>query len=97
MVRITDADLHPHLSDRMEQRGVTREEMERTLNEGWNAADAKLGTFGKVMVFTYGGEWEGQYYREKEVTVYYRKIGEGMVVLTVKARYGRGFKRGATG
>ncbi len=40
----------------MEQRGVTLEEIERTLNEGWDATDAKPGTFGKVMVFPYCAE-----------------------------------------
>ncbi len=38
--RITDAHLHPHIKARMEQRGVAREELEWTLNEGWDATDA---------------------------------------------------------
>jgi hypothetical protein len=46
----------------MRQRGVIREEIERTLNEGWEAADAKPGTLGRVMVFPYEAEWEGQFY-----------------------------------
>jgi hypothetical protein len=29
----------------MQQRGITRQEIERTLNEGWEATDAKPGTF----------------------------------------------------
>jgi len=94
-VRITRADLHPHLQARMHQRGVTLEEIERTLNEGWEATDAKLGTLGTVMVFPCEAEWEGQFHPEKEVTVYYRKVAhEGVILLTVKARYGRGFPRG---
>lgn len=97
MVRITDADLHPHLRGRMDQRGVTRNEIERTLTEGRDAADAKPGILGKVMVFPYEGEWLGQHYQEKEVTVYYRKLGEDMVLLIVKARYGKDFQRGASG
>ena len=68
--RITQADLHSHLWARMQQRGVRREEIERTLNRGWEAPDAKLGTRGRVMVFAYGAEWEGRFYQEKEVTVY---------------------------
>ena len=43
-LRITEADLHHHLRMRMQQRGVTREELELTLKDGWEAADAKAGT-----------------------------------------------------
>jgi hypothetical protein len=93
-VRITHRDLHPHLRARMHQRGVTREEIERTLNEGWEAADTKPGTQGRVKVFPYEAEWEGQFYHEKEVTVYYKVTDEGLILLTAKARYGHGFPRG---
>lgn len=93
-IQITEADLHPHLRDRMSQRGVTQAEVEQTLNEGWKATDAKPGTLGKTKVFSYGGaEWEGGFYLEKEVTVYYKRTGEEMVLLTVKARYGQAFPR----
>ena len=78
----------------MHQRGITIEEIERTLNEGWKAADAKRGTLGKVMVFVFEAEWEGHFYQEKEVTVYYKVFGEQILLLTAKARYGQGFKRG---
>ena len=79
----------------MDQRGVTREEMQRTLDEGWNARDAKAGTLGKVMVFVFDREWEGRHYKEKEVTIYYKIVGNDLVVLTAKARYGDAFDRGA--
>jgi hypothetical protein len=78
----------------MEQRGVTRQEIERVLNEGWEAIDAKVGTLGKVMVFPYEREWEGAFYESKEVTVYFKLIEERMIMLTVKARYGRDFPQG---
>ena len=54
----------------MLQRGVTKEEVQRTLDEGWEADDAKVGTAGKVFVFPYNAEWEGKTFAEKEVTVY---------------------------
>ena len=92
--RITQADLHPHLRARMHQRGITREEIERTLNEGREATDAKPGTVGRVMVFPHEAEWAGRFYQEKEVTVYYKVTDEGLILLTVKARYGQGFPRG---
>jgi len=62
-MHISSSDLHPHLLARMRQRGVTVEEMEETLNHGWEASDVKPGTIGKVMVFDYEAEWEGQFYQ----------------------------------
>ena len=62
--RITEAALHSHLRARMQQRGIAREEVERTLNEGWEAMDAKPGTLGKSLVLLYEAEWEGQFYPE---------------------------------
>ena len=90
-VFIAERDLHPHLKARMAQRGVTPDEIARTVNEGRQAKDAKSGTVGKVLVFPYNAEWEGCRYEKKKVTVYYRVVGERVVVLTVKARYGREF------
>ena len=96
MIKISDADLHAHLKARMGQRGVTREEIERTLNMGWKAKDAKPGTGGKVFVFPYHETWQGKLFEQKEVTVYFKMVNEKMVLLSVKARYGRGFfKEGA--
>ncbi len=92
--RITREDVHSHLRARMRQRGVTLEEIEQTLREGWEATDAKPGTLGKVMVFPYEAEWEAQFYSEKEVTVYYKVIDKELILLTAKARYGQGFPRG---
>lgn len=93
-IRITEEDLHVHLKARMSQRGMTKEEIERTLNEGWEAADVRSGTLGKVMIFPYQKEWEGRLYEEKEVAVYYKFVAESFVLLTVKARYGKDFPRG---
>lgn len=92
--QVTEADLHPHLLARMRQRGITWEEVELTLREGWQATDAKGGTLGKTLVFPYEAEWEGEFYREKEVTVYYKQTEGWFVLLTAKARYGQGFPRG---
>jgi hypothetical protein len=75
----------------MSQRGITIEEIERVLNEGWEATDAKPGTLGKVFVFLYNRIWEGKLFEEKEVSVYYRLVNNRVSLLTVKARYGKGF------
>jgi hypothetical protein len=48
-MRVTEDDLHPHLRARMLQRGVSREDIEPTLNEAWEARDAKPDTTGRVM------------------------------------------------
>ena len=93
MIKIVDNDLHTHLKARMEQRGITRVEIERTLNEGWKAKDAKSGTVGKVFIFPYNRTWQGDLFQEKEVTVYYKVIKEDIVLLTVKARYGKHFRK----
>ncbi len=91
--KITAANLHPHLQARMRQRGVTLEEIERTINNGSQVTDAKPGTLGKVLVFPYEKEWEGSFYAEKEVMVYYKVHGEEHILLTVIARYGQEFSR----
>lgn len=93
MIEISDNDLHAHLKARMEQRGITKEEIEYVLNEGWNAKDAKTGTLGKVFVFQYNRKWQGEVFEEKEVSVYYKLVHEDIMLLTVKARYGKDFSR----
>ena len=92
--QITEADLHPHLIARMNQRGVRLEEIQRVMNDGRQAVDAKQGTLGRVLAFPYASEWEGQFYPEKEVTAYYKTIDKQVVLLTVKVRYGQGFQKG---
>ena len=77
----------------MLQRGIAEKEIEHTLREGWFALDAKTGTEGRVFIFPYEAEWEGQFFEEKEVTVYYKMVGGKRLLLTAKARYGRGFPR----
>jgi hypothetical protein len=46
------------------------------------------------MVFPYQEDWEGRWYEEKEVSVYYKVVEGVLVLLTVKARYGKDFPRG---
>jgi hypothetical protein len=75
----------------MAQRGVTLEEIEKVLEEGWEAKDAKSGTIGRVFVFPFNQVWEGESFDEKEVSVYYKPVHDTVVLLTVKARYGKGF------
>lgn len=92
-IKVSDEDLHPHLLARMHQRGITKNEIEKTLNEGWVADDAKPGTFGRTFVFTYKNYWEGKYFEEKEVTVYFKYVNTKLIILTAKARYGKFSKK----
>jgi len=92
-IKIDDSDIHPHIRTRMQQRGVTREEIERVINEGWEADDSKPGVIGKVFVFPYNREWEGARFEEKEVSVYYKQGKGQIILLTAKARYGRDFPK----
>jgi hypothetical protein len=93
-MEIKESDIHNHLKARMLQRGITLEEIKETINKGWDAKDIRIGTEGKILVFPFNGEWEGKFYEEKEVTVYF-KIKEGKIILlTAKARYGKDFSKG---
>ena len=91
--QLQESDIHVHLRTRMRQRGISQAEIQETFNQGWPAKDTKEGTWGKTMVFEYRQEWEGQWFEEKEVTVYYKHVQEHLVLLTVKARYGKDFPR----
>lgn len=79
---------------RMLQRGITKEEIEIVLNQGWEVKDAKEGTLGRAFVFPHNQDWEGTLQEEKEVTVYYKIKGGRTILLTAIARYGKGFIRG---
>lgn len=91
-IKLSDTDIHPHLRARMLQRGVTKEEIEETLEKGKDVKDTKPGTFGKALIFPYNNSWESKFYKQKEVTVYYKLVGDKTMLLTVKARYGEYFE-----
>lgn len=90
---LTDDHFHSHVRRRMEQRGVKEEEVRETLDAGWPATDAKPGTEGRTLVFSYDETWEGTHYDEKEVTVYFKTEEDALILLTVPARYGTDFPR----
>ncbi len=92
-IKISESDLHPHIKARMQQRGVSLSEIETVLNNGRDADDTKEGTFGKVLVFPYNSYWDGEFFEEKEVTVYYKIKSDKLILLTTKARYGKDFVR----
>jgi hypothetical protein len=92
MIKISENDLHPHIVKRMNERGITKAEIETVLNKGKPAQEAKPGTYGKFYVFTFQGYWESQFYEEKEVTVFYKQKKDKIILLTVIARYGKDFE-----
>lgn len=65
-ITFNESDIHPHLRDRMQQRGISLEDVETTINEDWDAEDTKEGTSGKVFVFSFNEYWEGKYFRRKK-------------------------------
>ncbi|HDH31612.1 MAG TPA: DUF4258 domain-containing protein [Candidatus Wolfebacteria bacterium] len=91
MNEMGELDFHPHILKRMVQRGVTKTEVESTLEDGKFAENAKEGTIGKVQIFKFEGYWEGKYYKKKEVSVYYKTKNTDLILLTVIARYGNTF------
>ncbi len=72
VIKIKDSDIHAHIKARMKQRGISIEEIQTVLAEGWNAEDSVAGTIGRVFVFSYKAEWEGKFFEKKEITVYYK-------------------------
>ncbi|MDZ7699477.1 MAG: hypothetical protein U5R49_21915 [Deltaproteobacteria bacterium] len=90
---IAENDVHPHLAARLRERGITLDEFNMTLANGWQAQDAKEGTSGKVYVFEYNRRWLGKVFAEKEVSIYYKILDGRLVPLTAKARYGSSFQR----
>lgn len=86
---ITNNDLHPHILKRMEERDISLNEINEVIEKGSRIKDAKPGTQGKSYIFTYRKEWCGKYYEEKEVTVHYKIRDNKIILLTVKARFGK--------
>jgi len=92
MIKLSKSDFHSHILKRMRERGISIEEIEKTLNEGKYAEDAKKETNGKKYVFNFGKEREGIFFKQKEVTVYYKRKENKIILLTVLARYGDKFE-----
>ncbi len=85
-IKLRDSDLHPHIIKRMQERGVTRKEIEETLEKGTGVDDARAGTLGKVYVFPYRKKWIGRLFEEKEVRVYYKYIRDKITLLSKLAK-----------
>ncbi len=83
MKRIT---LSEHALERIEERGTTKEEVEKSIREG-EAAPAKLGRLAFRKNFSFESEWKGKYYAMKQVMPVVVEIDEELVVVTVYVFY----------
>ena len=78
--------LHPHVRERMQERGATEEEIQATVAEG-EQFPAKFGRTGFRRNFQFDQEWRGRHYRTKQVEAYAVQEGADWLVITVITRY----------
>jgi hypothetical protein len=80
------AELHPHASERLSERGATQAEVIDTVLHGEHFP-AKFNRVGFRKVFVYDETWRDRVYHYKEVEAIAVEIPTGMLVLTVITRY----------
>ena len=78
--------LHPHVLERMEERGATEEDVRATVEHG-ERFPAKFGRTGFRRNFPFDSEWRGRYFRSKQVEAYAVQEGLDWLVITVITRY----------
>jgi hypothetical protein len=79
-------DLHPHATERLDERGATLAEVVDTVLHG-EPFSAKFNRMGFRKVFAYNASWLGRMYLQKEVEAIAVKTPTGFLVLTVITRY----------
>jgi hypothetical protein len=77
---------HPHALQRMDERGVTRAEVRRTIEIG-QIYPAKFGRRKYGMSFSYRDVWRSKFYEHKHIEVYCVDEGEDTLVITVVVKY----------
>jgi hypothetical protein len=78
--------LHPHAQQRLEERGVTAQEVEVTVLSG-ESFSAKYGRTGFRRNFTFEGIWQTRRFGTKQVEVYAVQEDNDWLVITVIAKY----------
>ena len=78
--------LHPHAHARIEERGVTEDEVRATVERG-EQFPVKFGRTGFRRNFPSGSLWRGTRYGTKQVEVYAVREGSDWLVITVIARF----------
>ena len=77
--------MHPHAKERGAERGATEVEVIATVSEG-ERFPAKFGRTGFRRNFTFDGEWQGRFYKTKQVEAYAVEEDEWLVI-TVMVKY----------
>lgn len=77
--------LHPHTQSRPVERGITEDEVIKTVEKG-EEFSAKMGWHGFRHNFVYGKQWRGRTYANKQVEAY-AVDEDGWLVITVVAKY----------
>lgn len=85
-LRAMSVRLHPHATDRLEERGATEAEVVATV-EGGESFPAKFGRTGFRRNFSFDSEWRGRRFSTKQVEAYAVREGEVWLVITFIARY----------
>jgi len=78
--------IHTHARDRMQERGVSEEEIIQTITEG-ESFDAKFGRIGFRRNFIFLGIWKGKRYSAKQIELYAVNEENGWLVISVMAKY----------
>ncbi len=77
---------HPHALERLEERGVMKEEVIATVEDGEHFS-AKFGRTGFRRNFPFNDKWRNRYYKTKQVESYAVREGVDWLVITVITRY----------
>lgn len=77
---------HPHARERMDERGATEKEVRLAVEEG-EQFKAKFGRIGFRRNFVFEKQWQGKYYKTKQIEVYAVQEGEDWLVISVIVRY----------
>lgn len=70
----------------MSERGTSEEEVKAAMTQG-EQIPAKYGRSGFRRNFPFDSEWQGKYYRTKQVEAYAVQEDLGWLVITVITRY----------
>jgi len=77
---------HPHAQERIAERGASEQEVLAAVEKG-ERFEAKFGRTGFRRNFVFEKQWQGKYYKTKQVEAYAVRQGKDWLVITVVARY----------
>ena len=77
---------HSHAKERLEERCATESEIISAVRDG-ESFPAKFGRTGFRRNFSFGGQWRGRDYENKQVIVFAVREGEDWLVITVITKF----------